>query len=152
MSTTTVLQRIIDAARAFQPAGGVDQADDRAGNAVDDRSGDQCLRRQLEQFDPAFRHQRADAAQRDAQAAEVGEAAKRIRQDHAAVRREIGRRNRSELDVRDQFVQHQFRTEQRARLSGLRPRNADQPGDRREHPTHDSLQRQCFSADRRTRR
>jgi hypothetical protein len=61
--STTWIQRIIDAARVSAVGNGPTIA----GNAVDDRSGDQGLRRQLEQL-PAS-GTRPDSAQRDAQAA-----------------------------------------------------------------------------------
>ena len=83
--------------------------------------------------------ERADAADLDADGAEIGEAAEREGGDGEGARVE-GVFHGAELREGDEFVDDHARAEQIADGWGVVPGNADEPGDGSKNPTEDLLQ------------
>src|SRR5260370_30518958 len=86
-----------------------------------------------------FWHERLDAADLNADGAEVGEAAESEGGDCKSARIERALHG-TKLAKRDKFVDHHARPEQVANLRRVVPRHPDQPGNRREDPAENSLQ------------
>src|SRR5207237_6335632 len=93
------------------------------------------------QIVPAVRRERADAADLDADRAEIREAAQRKRADRERLRIEL-RLERAELRVRDELVERHPRAEQVADGGRVAPRHSHPPGHRSEHPSEDLLKAQ----------
>src|SRR5450756_2061670 len=117
------------------------------------QAADHRAETELGHFAAAFGSERTDATDLDGDAGEVGEAAERIRRDRETARREIQlSRVRREVEVADEFVEHDAFAKDLADVLAVLPRHAHEPGEGGVDPAEEVLQRhRIFHAEMRLR-
>src|SRR5574341_900640 len=104
-----------------------------------ERAGNDRLYPEVYHFFAPFRRHRAESADHDAEAAEIREAAQRVREQQTAARRDVD--HFRQVEVGDELVDDGLGAEERPGGARLVPRNAAEPRKRRESPAERALER-----------